>query len=160
MALYRQFESQEDIDQEYDLRHSVEDAQIFRDFYREQGQQARASIDHQLRLPYGPTLDETLDLFIPKESENAPICVFIHGGYWRSKTSQDYHMAAIGPCQKGMLTAVINYSLCPKVRIDEITRQNRAALAWLWKHSKDYGCLLYTSPSPRDKRQSRMPSSA
>ena len=26
--------------------------------------------------------------------------------------------------------------------------------------SKAYGCLLYTSPSPRDKRQSRMPSSA
>ena len=25
---------------------------------------------------------------------------------------------------------------------------------------KDLGCLLYTSPSPRDKRQSRMPSSA
>ena len=24
----------------------------------------------------------------------------------------------------------------------------------------DYICLLYTSPSPRDKRQSRMPSSA
>ena len=24
----------------------------------------------------------------------------------------------------------------------------------------DDGCLLYTSPSPRDKRQSRMPSSA
>ena len=24
----------------------------------------------------------------------------------------------------------------------------------------DRGCLLYTSPSPRDKRQSRMPSSA
>ena len=26
--------------------------------------------------------------------------------------------------------------------------------------SKPYDCLLYTSPSPRDKRQSRMPSSA
>ena len=26
--------------------------------------------------------------------------------------------------------------------------------------SDDTGCLLYTSPSPRDKRQSRMPSSA
>ena len=25
---------------------------------------------------------------------------------------------------------------------------------------QDYICLLYTSPSPRDKRQSRMPSSA
>ena len=28
------------------------------------------------------------------------------------------------------------------------------AVAWA------HGCLLYTSPSPRDKRQSRMPSSA
>ena len=28
-----------------------------------------------------------------------------------------------------------------------------------WIHQRD-GCLLYTSPSPRDKRQSRMPSSA
>ena len=26
--------------------------------------------------------------------------------------------------------------------------------------SRFYSCLLYTSPSPRDKRQSRMPSSA
>ena len=29
------------------------------------------------------------------------------------------------------------------------------------KYGEEYkGCLLYTSPSPRDKRQSRMPSSA
>ena len=27
-------------------------------------------------------------------------------------------------------------------------------------NDKDYGCLLYTSPSPRDMRRSRMPSSA
>ena len=27
-------------------------------------------------------------------------------------------------------------------------------------HAQPRGCLLYTSPSPRDKRQSRMPSSA
>ena len=30
----------------------------------------------------------------------------------------------------------------------------------LKKFIQDYDCLLYTSPSPRDKRQSRMPSSA
>ena len=28
------------------------------------------------------------------------------------------------------------------------------------RHQLIYTCLLYTSPSPRDKRQSRMPSSA
>ena len=26
--------------------------------------------------------------------------------------------------------------------------------------ARDHNCLLYTSPSPRDKRQSRMPASA
>ena len=31
------------------------------------------------------------------------------------------------------------------------------ALAWI---KRSCACLLYTSPSPRDKRQSRMPSSA
>ena len=30
-----------------------------------------------------------------------------------------------------------------------------------WKDIKDFGdCLLYTSPSPRDRQKSRMPSSA
>ena len=29
-----------------------------------------------------------------------------------------------------------------------------------WDKALDITCLLYTSPSPRDKRQSRMPSSA
>ena len=31
---------------------------------------------------------------------------------------------------------------------------------WVEDFEFDWSCLLYTSPSPRDKRQSRMPSSA
>ena len=31
--------------------------------------------------------------------------------------------------------------------------------AWIF-HSHDGACLLYTSPSPRDRQKSRMPSSA
>ena len=29
-----------------------------------------------------------------------------------------------------------------------------------WGNGRYYGCLLYTSPSPRDRQKSRMPSSA
>ena len=29
-----------------------------------------------------------------------------------------------------------------------------------WGIDRIYGCLLYTSPSPRDRQKSRMPSSA
>ena len=31
---------------------------------------------------------------------------------------------------------------------------------WLLEHPPLYTCLLYTSPSPRDRTRSRMPSSA
>ena len=44
----------------------------------------------------------------------------------------------------------------------EIINDIKAAGAKLdyWVTGYGTGCLLYTSPSPRDKRQSRMPSSA
>ena len=37
---------------------------------------------------------------------------------------------------------------------------NLATLRWFHERRDNAVCLLYTSPSPRDKRQSRMPSSA
>ena len=46
----------------------------------------------------------------------------------------------------------------------ELTELRATFTEWVEEsrlHEGDYGnCLLYTSPSPRDKRQSRMPSSA
>ena len=47
--------------------------------------------------------------------------------------------------------------------LDEPTNHLDAeTIAWLQKHLIDYNgtCLLYTSPSPRDRTRSRMPSSA
>ena len=44
-----------------------------------------------------------------------------------------------------------------------LDRQEKDGSWWdypLYDYHQPYGCLLYTSPSPRDKRQSRMPSSA
>ena len=52
----------------------------------------------------------------------------------------------------------------PSSRLDEevIIRPTSETVIWSMykKWIQSYSCLLYTSPSPRDKRQSRMPSSA
>jgi arylformamidase len=37
------------------------------------------------------------------------------------------------------MTAVTNYALAPEVDMDEIVRQNRAAMAWLYRHAAEYG---------------------
>ena len=39
-------------------------------------------------------------------------------------------------------------------------RKNHLNIAKLWSAYLDKDCLLYTSPSPRDRTRSRMPSSA
>ena len=43
---------------------------------------------------------------------------------------------------------------------EKIQRTTRVPEQLLNKPLSTYGCLLYTSPSPRDQRGSRMPSSA
>src|SRR5674476_60941 len=47
------------------------------------------------------------------------------------------------------------------IRPETLVRWHRAGFRsyWRWK-SRSLGCLLYTSPSPRDRQKSRMPSSA
>ena len=49
-----------------------------------------------------------------------------------------------------------------KEQLDElgIIFENTAIVGGWFCQYLAYACLLYTSPSPRDKRQSRMPSSA
>jgi arylformamidase len=89
-------------------------------------------------LPYGPTRAETLDIF-PAPQPNAPVFIFIHGGYWRAFSSKDFSGVALGLHACGFTTVVVNYALCPTVTIDEIVRQCRSACSWVLRHIADYG---------------------
>ena len=98
---------------------------------KESARSARRDLAHERQIHYGPTVDEFIDIF-PSETPNSPVLVFIHGGWWRAMLSSDFHMVARGPVSLGMTVVMVNYSHCPKVSISEITRQNRAALAWTY----------------------------
>jgi len=106
--------------------------------FANQAQHARSSLRCTLNVPYGPTLAETLDIF-PAEVPNAPVFVFIHGGYWRALDSKDFSGVALGLHPLGITTVVINYALCPFVTVDEITRQVRAATAWVLRNIDQHG---------------------
>jgi arylformamidase len=104
----------------------------------EAAQRARDTLPCHLDVPYGPTLAETLDIF-PASQPNAPVFVFIHGGYWRAYTSKEFSGVALGLHALGITTVVINYALCPSVSLDEITRQARASVAWVLRNIATYG---------------------
>ena len=138
--LYRNFATQEELDAQYDLESTVEDISLYADFYTKESDKVRAELNHRLGVPFGPTLAEHLDLYpAPGTEHAAPVLVYQHGGYWRSRTSKEFGFIARGPASRGVATVVVNYALCPKVTIDEIVRQVRAALVWTYKNATRFG---------------------
>lgn len=136
--LYRDFVSQAQIDAQYNPSLALTDAAAPGLHYVEKAQQARTQLRCTLDVPYGPTVHETLDIF-PADQPNAPVFVFIHGGYWRALSSKEFSGVALGLQPRGITTVVINYALCPFVTLDEITRQARAAVAWTLRNIQHYG---------------------
>ena len=135
---YREYASTAEIDAQYDPGRRVADEGRELQHFLASASRARATLHGTLDVAYGPTLDETLDIF-PAVRPNAPVFVFIHGGYWRALSSKEFSGVALGLHACGITTVVPNYSLCPKVTLDEITRQMRAAVAWVLRHIGAHG---------------------
>ena len=136
--LYRNFATQEELDAQYDLERAVPDASLYAELYEKESEKVRAEMEHRLDVSFGPTLAEHLDLY-PAPDGDAPILIYLHGGYWRRFGSKEFGFVARGPASKGVATAVVNYALCPHVPIDEIVRQARAALVWVYKNAVSFG---------------------
>jgi arylformamidase len=137
MKLYRNFTTQKEIDLEYNFALTVPDVGDWADFFAKHSAAARSNLDCALDVRYGPTVDETVDIF-PAKEPRAPLLVFIHGGYWYSFSSKEFSMVANGFVGHGITVAVMNYSLCPKVTIPEITRQSRALIAWFHGEASNF----------------------
>jgi len=136
--LYRDFSTQAQIDAQYNAAAGLPDAARYMQHYVERSRVARETLPCVLDVPFGPTLDETLDIF-PAAQAHAPVFVFMHGGYWRAFSAKDFSCVALGLQPLGISSVVVNYSLCPKVGLDEITRQARAAVAWVLHHIHAHG---------------------
>jgi arylformamidase len=130
--LYREFSKQEEIDAQYNPETAVPDFGAYANFFITESAKARNDLKNLLDVRFGPTVEETLDIF-PAAEPDAPIVVFIHGGYWRMLSSKEFSLVARGPVALGFTTVVTNYALCPKVTLPEITRQGRAAISWLYR---------------------------
>lgn len=92
----------------------------------------------RLDVAYGEGPLQTLDLF-PCGQADAPVLVFIHGGYWRSLDKSQHSFIAPAFNAAGAHVVVANYELCPQVRIEDIALQCARMLAWVWRNAAGFG---------------------
>lgn len=125
-----------DYEFEYNLRARVpEHPEIFarlardaEDYRAEMLKAGRA----ELAVSYGDTPRQIIDLFLPEAGANAPLALFIHGGYWRAFDPGSFSHMARGLNGRGVAVALVGYDLCPIVTVADIIEQIRRACIFLW----------------------------
>lgn len=92
----------------------------------------------ELDVRYGGGPNEHLDIFHAQQPD-APVLVFIHGGWWRSLDKRDHSFVAPPLTRAGACVVMPNYALCPAVTIPDIVMQMVRALAWTWRNIRRHG---------------------
>ena len=127
------------LDAEYDNRAKVAGVEDYIARWKTRSAEARSNLDCSLDLAYGSSTAETLDIFPSNTPGKSPINIFYHGGYWRALHKDDFSYVAYCVQEAGAITVVVNYALVPEVSFDELVRQCRAALAWVWNNADRFG---------------------
>jgi len=100
----------------------------------------RETAHAELDLRYGPGDRHRYDLFFA--DSDAPLVVYVHGGYWQWGDRTLYSFLAEGLNANGLTVAVPSYSLCPSVSVLDIVGQLRAFLAVLWKRTRAHPLVV------------------
>ncbi len=135
--IFREYD-REALDREYNNRAKVADSARHLAWYASESAAARAALPGRLDVPYGSSPAETLDVFPAAVPGPAPVQVFVHGGYWRALDKSDFSFVARAFHLEATV-AVINYGLIPAVDMDELVRQCRAALGWVYRNARVFG---------------------
>jgi acetyl esterase/lipase len=92
----------------------------------------------RLNLQYGDGARQRVDMFACG-TPGAPTLVYIHGGYWQMNDKEPYAFVGEGLLAAGFNLALMEYTLAPAVRLDQIVAEVRAAVAWVISHAKEHG---------------------
>jgi arylformamidase len=128
------------LDRQYNNQQRVPGFDDYVAGWQRESARVRAALPGERDVPFGPSADEVLDIFVPAGAAGAaPVQVFYHGGYWRSFKASDFAFVAERFVEAGVVAVIVNYALVPAVRIGELVRQCRAALAWVHGNIARYG---------------------
>lgn len=114
-----------DLEAEYNNRARVPDHAVVMQRWQVDAGAARAA-HPPLELRYGPGPREVIDLF--EVGRDAPVAVFLHGGYWQALDRSGFSWIAPALMARGVSVAIPSYDLAPTVRLGRILAQVREAV--------------------------------
>ncbi|MBW4049002.1 MAG: alpha/beta hydrolase, partial [Proteobacteria bacterium] len=103
---------------------------------RSRGVYAKHACKRDLR--YGPRPRQVFDWFAAngswREGADAPVFVFLHGGYWQWRSKEDFACVAPGALAAGMHVVLGEYTLAPQAGMSQIVAEIGGLLDALQAH--------------------------
>ena len=91
-------------------------------------------------IAYGDAPLMDMDIYKPSGGAGPyPVHIYIHGGYWRARKKENFGFIGASLANRGLLTVVINYPLCPVVTLDTVVASVRDAFAWVVSNIAEHG---------------------
>ena len=131
---------QQELDAAYDQSKYAANLQQIVKRYASNSEAVRKRLGDPVRLAYGPTPIEGLDLYRAR-SQNAPVHVFIHGGAWRSGHAKDSAYQAETFVRAGAHYIAVDFNNVLETGGDLLAMadQVRRALAFIHRNAASFG---------------------
>lgn len=100
---------------------------------------ATNKIPHKLEIEYGSTPGQKLDILGTDLPDDAPILVYVHGGYWQELSRELSRYPALPLHRSKVKTVVVGYDLCPVATLAEIVNQIRNAARFVFEYAEKMG---------------------
>ncbi len=96
----------------------------------------RTRLKRRLDVSYGDGQRQRLDLFFP---EHATGPLPIHGGYWYLNDKEMFAFPAETITASGAIAAIVEYTLIPGARMEQLVEEVRQAARWLIANAAEFG---------------------
>ncbi|PHI31519.1 alpha/beta hydrolase [Budvicia aquatica] len=132
------------LEHQYNNRVRVTDAEIYIKKWTKASFYARKSLKERsfINIAYGSSEKEKLDIFMPVDNNlnhPIPVLVYIHGGYWHALDKDNFSFIAPELTQAGACVVIVNYTLCPEIKISGIVDEIEKAMVWIKNNIAQYG---------------------
>ncbi|MDQ2908311.1 MAG: alpha/beta hydrolase [Candidatus Eremiobacteraeota bacterium] len=132
--VYRGY-TQRQLDEQYDTSVPLGGSpEPYFERFRAASAAARTSLPFE-SLRYGSHERETVDV-VAARAPGAPLFFFVHGGYWRRMSKNEFSFVATPAVQAGAAAAIVNYPLAPEASLDRIVASVQRACAFVLEQAE------------------------
>uniref|UniRef100_A0A182VUS7 Kynurenine formamidase n=1 Tax=Anopheles minimus TaxID=112268 RepID=A0A182VUS7_9DIPT len=113
-------------------------------FVKNESDRNKEQLETTLDVPYGSGDRDKVDIYGENLPADAPLFVYIHGGYWQMLEKETSAYPAKPLVDRGVRVMIVGYELCPDVTLEELVRQLKVAGEFVLNYATE-NCVKHVS---------------